>query len=124
MPIILEHKDAGVIVAHWQNVVTIEDVIHRTDDVRQLADQHGDGAYSVVVDLTEVTRIPVDLTNLRSIVRADPRVLAFLIVDAPAVGRMVGQILSKLTTNHFEFFDRLEDAVNRAGQLYAQRQRA
>lgn len=121
MPITVEYKEAGIYIAHWHNVVAIEEVTSKMDAVRRLADENGDSIYSLIVNLAEVKRIPVDLKRLRGIAHSDPRVLAFIVVEAPAIGRMVGQMLSRITAYNFEFFDRLDDALIRARQLYAAR---
>lgn len=119
MPIETTRIENGIYLNRWIGAVTLDDVLQseqrgaknlRTDEPRVV----------LVNDLSEVTKVPMDAKALRRVVENNPQVIGLLIVDAPMLLRMMGEVQAKSVSWIVEFFDALDAAYERARVLLAE----
>lgn len=120
MPIETTRIENGIYLNRWVGAVTMEDVLQseqngaknlRSDEPRVV----------LVNDLSEVKKVPLDIRALRRVVENNPQVIALLIVNAPALLRMVGEAQAKSVSWIVEFFDALDEAYERARGLLTEK---
>ena len=114
MPVNVTHMEPHIYRAEWHGAVHIEDVIVKMQELSAMASQNGDHTYVLLVDLTTVTKIPFDIQNLRKTADSDTRVGCYVIVQAPAVGQLLGRMLDKVSASSFVFANSLDEGIELA----------
>lgn len=119
MPIKTKRIESGIYLNRWIGAVTMEDILQSEQDgMKNLGPD--EPCVVLVNDFSEVTRVPLDAKALRRMVENNPQVIGLLIVNAPALLRMVGEAQAKSVSWIVEFFDTLDIAYERARALLAE----
>ncbi len=119
MPIETTRIENGIYLNRWIGAVTMDDVLQ--SEQSGATNLHPDEPRVVLVnDLSEVKKVPLDTKALRRVVENNPQVIGLLIVNAPALLRMVGEAQAKSVSWTVEFFDALDVAYVRARVLLAE----
>jgi hypothetical protein len=118
MPIEITHVESGVYLNRWIGHVTLDDVQQSEQEGVKLL-RPDEPQVVLVNDLSDVTKLPLDLKALRRVVEKNPQVIALLVVNAPPIVRLAGEAQAKTVTWHIEFFDALDAAYERARALLA-----
>lgn len=120
MPIETTRIENGIYLNRWIDAVTMEDVLQ--SEQNGMKNLRSDEPRVVLVnDLSEVKKVPLDTKALRRVVENNPQVVALLIVNAPALLRMVGEVQAKSVSWIVEFFDALDAAYERARGLLTEK---
>ncbi len=119
MAIEVERIEAGVYRAIWTDNILTDDIIAKMALTRQMVGEFQDESYCLIIDLTDVGRIPMSVAALRQVAVSDARLSAFLVVRAPTVAQILAKMLGDLTPAHFELYDTLDQAIARARALYS-----
>jgi hypothetical protein len=120
MPIETTRIENGIYLNRWIGAVTMEDVLE--SEQNGTTNLRADEARVVLVnDLSEVKKVPLDTKALRRVVENNPQVIGLLIVNAPVLLRMAGEVQAKSVSWIVEFFDALDAAYERARGLLTEK---
>jgi hypothetical protein len=118
MPIEITHVESGVYLNRWIGHVTLDDIQQSELEGTKLL-RSDEPQVVLVNDLSDVTKLPLDLKALRRVVEKNPQVIALLVVDAPPIVRLAGEAQARTVTWYIEFFETLDAAYERARALLA-----
>jgi hypothetical protein len=119
MPIETTRIENGIYLNRWIGAVTMEDVLQSEQSGTQNL-RPDEPRVVLVNDLSEVSKVPLDTKALRRVVENNPQVIGLLIVNAPVLLRMVGEVQAKSVSWIVEFFDAMDAAYERARVLLAE----
>lgn len=119
MPIETERLDTGLYLNRWQGDITLAEIHTSEAQGAALMQQHGENKVVLVNDLTDIGKVPLDLKALRRVVENNPQVIALLLVNAPSMMQMFAQAQAQTVTWIIDFFDTMDEAVNRGRDLLA-----
>lgn len=120
MPVNISLLEANIYRGEWVGDITIEEVIASMQEVVETANDAKFERYVLLVDLTQAGRIPFDFRNLLHISNMDARVIEFVVINAPMVGQVLGNMLKKLSNQPFSFADTVDAGIQVARQLLEQ----
>lgn len=111
MPIIVTRAETGIYRGGWQGSITTPEVFASIDELSAIATREGDDHLICIVDLTNCTKIPFDLHNLKNIANREARMSGFVVVKAFQLAKVMGQMLDRVSTKRFKFTDTLDEAI-------------
>jgi hypothetical protein len=122
MPIDISHVEDRIILAQWQEVVTLEEIFKAGEETTELAKQHSYDEYIQILQAMNLTRIPFELRMLSKVVEADKQVRGYVVVGAPKWTQMITRVVSMASSIEFEHVTNYEDGLQRARELRNQLQ--
>ncbi len=116
MPVDITRIAPGLFLNRWSGQVTLAEVMQAEQDGLRLL-QPDETRVVLVNDLSAASKFPMDLKALRRITETNPHIIALLVVDAPSMIRMVGEVQAKTLNWLVEFHNTLEQALERGHAL-------
>jgi hypothetical protein len=118
MPISTKRLEPGIYYADWYGYVTRQEIMQSPLDVKVLAMEDNRARYVIIIDTGRFRNGDFDVRALMNAARIiEQSTIARVVVQAPTLAKVAGNILNKLIGSHFEFVPTLEAAMNRARVL-------
>lgn len=118
MPIEVKRLEPHIYLAIWHGNITREEILGGV--MEGMARDNGDMFYVSILDSTEVESFPFNAPGLRRGSVVYSKLLVTLIVNPPLLGKVLVDLISRLTPLKFEYFDSVEKALARARVLVAE----
>ncbi|MBI1257272.1 MAG: hypothetical protein GC204_07365 [Chloroflexi bacterium] len=97
MPVKVEYLEPGIYCSNWVGNVRIEEALAATKQLMGVVTEKGDPHYILIVDLSEMTQLPFDLSNLSRAAKEDSRVADFVIVKPSKMAEVLSKMINQLT---------------------------
>ncbi|MEQ8676324.1 MAG: hypothetical protein RLP44_19110 [Aggregatilineales bacterium] len=117
MPITLTRLEAGIYHGNWHASVTTNEVFGAMDELSAIATEQGDERLVCIIDLTNCTKIPFDVHNMKNLSNREARMNGFVVMKANTLARVMGQMLDKISTKSFKFTETLEESIALAHEI-------
>jgi hypothetical protein len=120
MPVQIERIESGIYWVQVSGTIVIDELIAAQQQGNRDAEQHGDDAHVLIIDIDRSTQMPFDIRKAGQIVENNAA-KAVITVGASLHIKLVASILGRLFSRvgHVEHQDRLDSAVTRARKLLA-----
>ncbi|MCA9906384.1 MAG: hypothetical protein KC547_21160, partial [Anaerolineae bacterium] len=81
------------------------------------ADEHGIERLVVIIDLSNCSRIPMEIQNMRSRATMDQRTIGYVIVKMHLLAKVMVRMLDRLTPQQYVTAETPDEAINRARDM-------
>lgn len=122
MPTKIDYPESGIFYASWTDPLTMQDVGEQTDHILSYANQHEIGRFVVIIDLSQCSRIPMEVKNMRQYAMSDPRIVGYVIVHINFLAQVMLRMLDRLTPQHYTSVDNADDAFIQARGMLTQQE--
>ncbi len=119
MPTQIDYRDSGIFYAAWSDPLTMKDVAAQTDHILGYATEHEVGRFVVIIDLSQCTRIPMEVSNMRNYAMSDPRIVGYVVVRIHVLAQLMLRMLDRLTPQQYVTVDSADEALARARAMLA-----
>lgn len=115
MPIVPGRIEARIYSSTWVGTVTKEEILGGV--VERMAVEQGEIPYVTIIDASQLKKFPFNARVLSQGRKVYVHALAILIVKPPMMGRVIADMVGRITPLRFEYFETLEAAVAHARHL-------
>lgn len=123
MPVELSRLEPGIYRTALSGEIMLNELTDSQARGAQMAAEHGDSAYVLIIDIRRGTSMPFDIRNTGQLVEKN-NALAVLSVGASFHIRFLVSLLGRFfQIGHVEHHGKLENAVDHARQILAEHQR-
>lgn len=114
MPITLVQHEATIYESIWHDAVTLTEIWESLKDLdAQLEEAQVEGCV-VIINLTDATKLPYNLSDLQKIAQAEPRIIRFIAVRATIASQTLVRIFNRFSPVLFQLAISEEDAMEQA----------
>ncbi|MCL4249043.1 MAG: hypothetical protein KJ065_12930 [Anaerolineae bacterium] len=124
MPTQVEHVESGIFYARWSDPLTWDDIGVQSDYVLGFADQNGIEQVVVIIDLSQCSRFPMEVQNMRRRATMDQRVIGYVVVNMNLLAQMMVRMLDRLTAQEYCAAETPEEAIALARDMLHKHEQA
>ena len=117
MPSAVEYVEAGIFYARWTDPITWDDIDGQISYIQGYAEDHQLERLVVIIDLSNCSRIPMEIQNMRSRATMDQRTIGYVIVKMHLLAKVMVRMLDRLTPQQYVTAETPDEAINRARDM-------
>ncbi|MCA9906385.1 MAG: hypothetical protein KC547_21165 [Anaerolineae bacterium] len=111
MPTQIEYDGEGIFYTRWTDPLTWEDIDGQIKYVQGYASEHGIDRLVVIIDLSNCSRIPMEVQNLRQRVTEDQHTIGYVVVKTNLLAKVAVRMLDRLTAREYRDAETPEEAI-------------